>query len=286
MNATDFAGSLVLFLLMMIVGLELSVADFRRVASAPRAVIGGTFGQLLLLPLMTWAVVATLDVPPVFGAGAVLVAASPGAGMSNIMVALARANLALSVTLTAVASVLAVVTLPVTAAIGVRFFLGDDVDVEISVGELVRQLLLVLLLPIGLGMALRARRPDFAAHYSKRLQRVLFATFLAFIALSIALGDQQEVALEDVRVGLVAATLWTLAAGAIGWGLATALDLSHADRFTFLIEFAARNMAVATMVAIAGLGRLDLTFFSVAYVMVGYPLIGAVTFLRRRYTTP
>jgi len=283
-TATDLVGSLVLFFLMMIIGLELTPADFRRVAAAPRAVVGGTLGQLILLPLMTWGVVALLDVPPVFAAGAVLLAASPGAGASNIMVALGRANLALSVTLTALASVLCVVTLPITAALGVQFFLGENADVEIPVRALVQQLVLVLLAPIGLGMLLRAKRPEFAAHYSKGLQRALLATFVVFIGMSIAFSDERPVDFEDVKIGIEAAALWTVAAGAIGWGLATLLGLPHADRFTFLIEFAARNMAVATMVALTGLGRLDLTLFSVAYVVVGYPMIGAVTFLRRRWT--
>jgi BASS family bile acid:Na+ symporter len=263
--------------------LELTVADFRRVAAAPRAVIGGTLGQLILLPLMTWGVVVLLDVPPVFAAGAILVAASPGAGASNIMVALGRANLALSVTLTAVASVLSAVTLPFIAAVGVKLFLGEKADVEIPVAALVQQLVLVLLVPIGIGMVLRARRPDFAAHYSKQFKRAMLATFIAFIALYIAFGEERPVDFADVRIGLEAAALWTVSAGAIGWGLATVLRLPPADRFTFLIEFSARNMAVASMVALAGLDRLDLTFFSVAYVIVGYPMIGAATWVRRRF---
>jgi len=178
------------------------------------------------------------------------------------------------------------VTLPLIAAVGVQGFLHDAVDIEIPVAGLVQQLVLVLLAPIGLGMVLRARSPEFAAHYSKQLQRLLFLTFLIFIAMSIAFSDERAVDVEALRGGLLAAALWTVAAGAIGWGLAALLRLPHGDRFTFMIEFGARNMAVATMVALTGLGRLDLTLFSVAYVIVGYPMIGLVTLLRRRVTKP
>ena len=76
--------------------------------ASPRAVVVGTLGQILLLPAMTWAVVWALGVSPVFGASAILVAVSPEPSMSNIFAALARANVAFSVTLTAVASVLAI----------------------------------------------------------------------------------------------------------------------------------------------------------------------------------
>ena len=107
MDASEL-GPYGLFVLMTIVGMELTVDDFRRVVAAPRAVIGGTLGQLLLLPLMTWGLVVGLGLAPIFGAGAVLVAVSPGAGISNVLAAVARANVALSVTLTAFASVLAV----------------------------------------------------------------------------------------------------------------------------------------------------------------------------------
>jgi BASS family bile acid:Na+ symporter len=188
--------------------------------------------------------------------------------------------------LTAVASVLSVVTLPAVAAVGVQGFLGDAVSVEISVTALVQQLVLVLLAPIAIGMWLRQRRPEFAAHYSKVLQRVLFATFLVFIGMSIAFSDEREVDLVLLREGLPAAALWTVCAGAIGWAVGSLLRLPHGDRFTFMVEFGARNMAVATMVALTGLGRLDLTLFGVAYVVVGYPLMGLATWLRRRVTAP
>lgn len=283
MTGIQAVGPFVLFVLMTIVGLELTRADFRRVLAAPRAVIGGTLAQLALLPLMTWGVVALLDVPPVFGAGAVLVAASPGAGISNIFTVLARANTALSVTLTAVASVLSVVTLPAFAAIGMRFFLGEGVDVDVPVGTLIVQLTLVLLLPISLGMWLRNRWPEFAVAHARQLQRGALLAIALIIGVAIAFGEGEELSFEDARAGLLAGAVWTLSAMLIGYAVAAALRLPAADRFTFLIEFSARNIAVATIVAMSGLGRLDLTLFSGAYMAVGYPLCAVAVLLRRRF---
>lgn len=282
MNEIQATGPLVLFLLMMVVGLELTVADFRRVAAAPLAVVGGTLGQLALLPLMTWGVVWLLDVPPVFGAGAVLVAVSPGAGISNIFTMLAGANIALSVTLTAMTSVLSVVTLPTLAALGMRFFLGDGVHVEVPVGRLIVQLAAVLLIPISLGMWVRARFPSFALRHGRRLQRGALVAIALLIAVAIAFGEEGDLDFGDASVGLLAGGVWTLCAMAIGYGVATLLGQRGGDRFTFLIEFSARNIAVATIVAMSGLGRLDLTLFSGAYLAVGYPLCGVAVLLRRR----
>lgn len=281
-NVPQLGGVLILFLLMTIVGLELTVEDFRRVLRKPRAVVGGTLGQWLLLPLLTWGVVAVLGVNPVFGAGAILVAVAPGAGISNIMVALAGANTALSVTLTATASVFAVVTLPAIASLGMRAFLDDPVAVEVPVASLMGQLAVSLLLPISLGMWLRARNPQRARRVAPRLHRLTMIVVVLVVGLGIAFAPRDQLRLEGSGVAFLAAGIWTLSAMALGWGTARLLGLSPADRFTFLIEFSARNVAVASIVAMSGLGRVDLTFFSGVYLAVGYPLAAAAVAWRRR----
>jgi BASS family bile acid:Na+ symporter len=286
MTMTEIGGPLVLFLLMTVVGLELSPADFRRVLATPRALIGGTLAQWILLPLMTWLVVQALGVNPVFGAGAILVAVSPGAGISNVLTAMARANTALSVTLTATASAFAVVTLPTLSSLGMRVFLDDDGVVEVPVAVLVFQLSFSLLLPITIGMSVRARRPDLAARIAPRLQRITLAVVGVVVGLGIAFAPEEQVNFEGSGVALVAAGVWTLAAMAIGWTTATLLRLSSEDRFTFLVEFSARNIAVASIVALSGLGRVDLSFFSGVYMAVGYPLVAAAALWRRRRHAP
>jgi BASS family bile acid:Na+ symporter len=282
LNVTAVAGPIVLFLLMTIVGLELTTDDFRRVLQVPRAVVGGTVAQWLLLPAMTWLVVWLLGVNPVFGAGAVLVAVSPGAGISNILVALARANTALSVSLTATASAFAVVTLPVFASLGMSLFIDDAVDVEVPVASLIGQLTVSLLLPISLGMWLRARNPWRAAQLAPRLQKITMVVIAVVVGFGIAFAPEEQVNFEGSEVALVAAGVWTLLAMALGWGTAAVLRLSAEDRFTYLIEFSARNIAVAAIVAMSGLDRIDFTFFGGLYFMVGYPLAAFAVWLRRR----
>lgn len=284
MDATQIIGPFVLFLLMSVVGLELTVDDFRRVAKKPRAVVGGTLSQIVLLPLMTWAVVQVFALDPVFGAGAILVAVAPGAGISNILTALARANAALSVTLTAVASVLAVVALPTIASVGMRVFLDTESAVEIPVGSLVGQLVFMLLVPIVGGMAVRARAPEFADRIAPRVQRGVLVAITLAVVLSAAFVDDEQISSSAANPrAFAAAFAWTLSAMGIGWTTARLLNLSEADRFTFVIEFGARNIAVSAIVALSALGRLDLTFFSGVYMAVGYPIaVGAAIWRRRR----
>ncbi len=173
-------------------------------------------------------------------------------------------------------------TLPTIAALGMRLFLDDALDVEVPVGPLVAQLAFSLLLPIGIGMWVRARRADFAARNARRFQRAGMIVIVALIALAVVFAEEDQMTLRDAEAGLAAAAVWTALAMALGWSVAAALRLPPSDRFTFLVEFSARNIAVATIVALSGLSRLDLTFFSGAYGTVGYPMVVAAVLWRRR----
>jgi BASS family bile acid:Na+ symporter len=279
---TQLLGPFILFLLMLIVGLQLTPADFRRVLARPRTVVVGTLGQLILLPLMTWAVITLLGLSPVFGAGAVILAASPGAGMSNVMVAVAGAHVALSVTLTAVSSVLAVFTLPMLTALGMDVFIGDASEVEIPLGYLMSQMAMFLLLPITAGMSVRAWLGEGVRRFIPWINRIAVVAIVVLTVASLSGGQTTLPAGGDLVRALLASTLWTLAAMGIGWGLAALLDLDDDDRFAFLIEFSARNIALAFIVAISSLERLDLAFFGGVYALTGYPLAIAVSVIRGR----
>ena len=282
MDATQLLGPLILFLLMIIVGLQLTPGDFRRVLANPIAVAVGTLGQILLLPLMTWILISSLGVAPIFGAGAVILAAAPGAGMSNVMAAVAGANVALSVTLTAVSSVLAVVTLPALTALGMAVFVGDDIVVEVPVSYLVGQMVMFLLIPIASGMALRAHWGDATKRAIPWINRIAMLAVIVLTFVSAAGNETELPSGGEFTLALVAAALWTLFAMAIGYGLASLLRLGRDDRFTFLIEFSARNIALAFIVAVSSLGQLELGFFSGNYAMTGFPAVIALAAVRGR----
>jgi BASS family bile acid:Na+ symporter len=273
---------LILLPLMFVVGLQLTPADFRRVLEAPRAVVGGTLGQLVLLPLMTWIIVTVFGISPILAAGAVLLAATPGAGMSNVMAAVAGANVALSVTLTAVASLLAVVSMPLMAALGLSLFIDGDAEVSIPLSALFRQLVLFLAIPLGLGMLARARWPETALRYVSPANRFAVLAILVLTPFSAYMSRDMIPPGSEFLTALGIGLVWTLAAISIGWGVATLLGLENNDRFTFLIEFSARNIAMTFIVAAGSLGRIDLALFAVAYSMTGFPLVIMLSIYRGR----
>ena len=109
---------------------------------------------------------------------------------------------------------------------------------------------------------------------------------MVVIALAVTVGallaDEEQLSAVGSGSAILAAGAWTLSAMAIGWTTARALGLDSADRFTFMIEFSARNIAVSAIVALSGLGRLDLTFFSGVYMSIGYPMAVLAALWRRR----
>ncbi len=267
---------------MFVVGLQLVPDDFRRVMSVPRAVVGGTLGQLILLPLMTWALVTSTGLTPAFAAGAMILAATPGAGMSNVMAAVAGANVALSVTLTAISSLLAVLSLPLFTALSIEIFLGDTGEVEVPVRMLATQLGLFLALPIGLGMLVRHHRPEASKRYVSLANRAAVVAVLVLTVLGAVSQQSMLPSGEEFLRAMLVASAWTLTAMVFGWGLGWLLSLDPHDRFTFAIEFSARNLALTIIVAVGSLGRLDLGIFTAAYSMTGFPLVILLSVLRGR----
>ncbi len=270
MSGFDLAGFGILFVMMALVGAELTLADFRRIARYPRAVWVGTLAQWTLLPLLGVALVALLRPADFVAAGMVLIIAAPGGGISNVFTYLAGANVALSVTLTAVASLGAVLTLPLITALGFERLLGEATAVSVPIAPMIGQLTGLVLLPIGLGMLLRARRPDVPERVGPWMRRlVMIAVVLLFAA---GMGNDDSGLAGEVLKAVPLGLAWSVGAMAIGWLTAAALRLEGPERFTFLIEFSVKNVGVAAIVALSGFDRPEFAVFSGAYAMTGYPL--------------
>jgi BASS family bile acid:Na+ symporter len=276
----DLAAPLVLFAMMGVVGLELTVEDFRRVARYPAVVLVGTLAQWTLLPLAVAGLLAATRPEPGVAAGVVLVTAAPGGGISNVFTFLAGANTALSVTLTAVSSLLAVVALPLVTATGFAWFVGEEGGVAVPVVPLIGQLVVLVVLPIALGMELRRRRPRLAERHAARLRGIVLV--LLAVLFTAALRADQSGLVSEVFRNLGLALLWTAGAAALGLAVSLALRLSGPDRFTFAIEFSVKNVGLAAIVALAGFDRPDFAVFAGSYVMVAYPLAALCALAYRR----
>ncbi len=280
----DVAIAAVVWGLMLVVGLELTGDDFRRVVTQPRAVVAGTLGSLLLLPLLAAILLESGEWPPPVIAGLILLAAGPSGALANVYAYLAGANAALAVTLTACSCLIAVVTLPVLTQWGFARWLGSDSTVAVPVLLMIGQLLLLLLLPVAVGMAVRHRWPAWSARRCRAAQRLALLGLLAL--LGFVVYDQADLLSVAWRVQVGAALLFTLLAMAAGWVVGGLVGLESRDRFTLLCEFAVRNLAIATLVAVTLLGRTDFVAFAAVLILVQTPLLLLAVALYRRWTAP
>lgn len=277
---TDLGVPALVWLLMLVVGLELTPGDFRRVLRSPWLVTALTLGQLLLLPACAALLIWVQEPQPWVVAGLVLLAASPGGAISNLYTYLGRGNVALSVTLTALSTLLALLTMPALTAAGLALFLQESHRISAPVGRMVAQLALMMLLPLSLGMGLRAWRPTQVGAARRPLRGFSLA----------ALGCLVVLILFDQRQGLVAAIadalpvalpfcLLTMAAGLLLGALAR---LESRDRFTLLIELSTRNLGLVAIMGVLVLGQIKLVLFATLFFLVELALVLVLIAVRAR----
>ena len=275
----DVAVPVIAFTLLTAVGLNLTPADFARVRRAPAVVAAGLVAPLVVLPAIALALVWWLQPDPFVQAGLLLVAASPIGGISNTYSYLAGASTALSVTLTGLSSAIAVVTIPLVTR-GFERVLGEPLGASAPVPQLALQVGLILALPVGLGMWVRHRRPAWASGHATAMQRAAFVLLGALLVL-VLVAERALVRTLLSQLVLVAAVFVALSFAA-GWLTGALVRASGADRFTLAAEFATRNIAVATAIAVTLLGRTEFAAFATIYFLTELPLmLGAVIVWRR-----
>lgn len=267
----------VAFLLMVAVGLDVTRDDLRRIVRQPGLVVLATLAQAVVLPAAALVIAATLPSETIAGY-LLLVAAAPGGGMSNVYVYLARANTALSVTLTATSCVAALLTMPVLFA-AYDLVIGRRSDFALPVPTLLVQLLVMAVIPVALGAWIRDRRPELERRYGRRLRAITAAGVVLIVAIGIV---QSAGALRtDIFIGGGAATLLAFIGMAAGWMVGAALRLPSADRFTLLVEFAVRNLAIAMVIAVTFLHQADFIAFGALALLGQASLLGLAVRWRR-----
>src|SRR3712207_53391 len=172
---------------MVTLRLSLTPADFRRVLVVPQGVDIGIANLLVVSPLLAFAVAEVFGLEPVFAVGLVLLGASPGGTMANLLTHLARGDTALSVTMTAISSLAAVVTVPLYLGLAIDAF-GADVGDDVSMLGVVVRVFLITVVPLSLGMWLRSRDPERVAAAWPRAKRIAMALFLVLVP-----GDSKRV---------------------------------------------------------------------------------------------
>src|SRR5262245_32562676 len=231
---------------MLGLGLSLTIADFKRVAVYPKAVIVGLSCQMLILPLVCYGLARAFGLRPELAVGLMLLSASPGGATANLFSHLAKGDVALNITLTATNSVLGLFTLPFIVNLSLTAFMGEGKSIPLQFDKVI-QVFAVVLIPVGLGMLVKARRPEL----SQRLQRpvkIVSAVFLALIIAAAVLKERSTIVDSFRQVGL-AALVFNLSSMAVGYLIPIVVRLPKRQATAIAMEIGIHNGTLAIAVA-------------------------------------
>jgi BASS family bile acid:Na+ symporter len=250
-----------MFTLMLGMGLTLTLDDFRRVVRLPRPTLVGTFLQLIAIPLAGMAIARTFALEPLLATGLVIIASCPGGALSNVLCHLFKANTALSVTLTATGTAITLFTIP----LWVRFAAVAEHSIDMPLFETARSLAGFTVLPVALGMALRAVRPALAAHEAllTRAGTLLMIVGVIFDALGRASPP-----IAALAASWQPALVLLGAAVVMGVGLPLLLGVDLRDAVTIAVELCIKNGVLGLFVATQSLGSIE----------AGVPIAAFLTF--------
>ena len=242
---TEIGLPIALAIIMFGLGLDLTLADFRRVGKHPKAVIVALACQLVLLPAVCFGLVVLFDLPPLLGIGMLLLAASPGGTTANLFSHLFRGDVALNISLTAINSIIAIGTLPLITNLAIDYFDKNE-SVSMPLAEVVKVFVLILV-PSGIGMLVRANKASFATAMDKPV-RIASAIILAVLVIGILVGEKDRVGDYLADVGIVAALFCAISL-VVGYVVPRAFGVKEGQAIASSFEIGVHNGTLAIFVA-------------------------------------
>ncbi|MFC9970724.1 bile acid:sodium symporter family protein [Spirillospora sp. NPDC127200] len=263
-----------LAVIMFGLGLSLTPGDFRRVARSPKAVVVALALQVLVLPLVAFGLVQAFDLDPLVAVGVMLLAASPGGTTANLYSHLFRGDVALNVTLTAINSVLAAVSIPLVTNFAIGFFDAEG-TLGLQFGKVI-QVIAIVLVPVAIGMLVRGRSDAFAAR-ADRPVRIFSIVVLVAVSLAAILGERENFA-DYLREAGIVVTLFCLASLSLGYTGARLFRLPREQAIATSMEVGIHNTTVALTIALSVLDSTAVAIPAAVYSIVMYLLATAFGF--------
>ncbi len=272
---------LALIIIMAGMGLSLRPADFGQVAARPLGLFWGTLLQIALLPACAFGLAYLLGLPTAIAVGLVILSACPGGTTSNLITYLARGDLALSIALTVAASLITIVSLPYLTNVALAMFAGADEAVELPMTRTVLMLAAITLVPVSVGMLVKARWPGFAAT-AERVVGLFGAFVLAALIVAIAwqLWDRLPALLVAAGPACVALNLIGVGAGLLA---TQAPGLPRIQALTIAIELGIKNATLGLLVAMTLLDSPEMAVPSAIYGLLMYGFGIAIILIGRRW---
>ena len=258
---------LALFIIMLGMGLALTTGDFKRVLKFPKAVVVGLVCQMIMLPLVGFAVVTFIPMAtPALAVGLVVLTLCPGGTTSNMLTYLAKGDVALSITLTAIVSMVSPFTIPLITKLAMEHLMGGAQVVQMPILKTIIVLLVITVIPVGVGMLVRHKWPGFAAKADKPV-KVISVVFLVAIIAGLIKQNSEALPGYFAQVG-VATLVLNVTTMVLGFLAARAARLPHNQQVTVGMEVGIQNGTTALLVTGTLLGNLDMTIAPAIYSLI------------------
>ena len=244
-----------LALIMFGLGLSLTLGDFRRLLSHPKAVVVALALQALVLPAICYGLIVLLGVPPVYAVGLMLLAASPGGVSANLFSHLFGGNVAMNISLTAINTLLSIVSLPLIANFAIDTFSKSGQVVPMQTGRVI-EVIGIVLIPVAVGMLVKRGAPGFAARMDKPMKRFSMVV-LALLAIIAFAKEWNALTSSFATIGVAVIAFNILSLG-LGYYVPRLLGMDKANAVAIGYEIGIHNSTLAIFVAVSVLGDFQL----------------------------
>lgn len=252
-----------LFVIMFGLGLSLKTDDFSRIFKQPKAAIIGISAQMIALPIIAFLITLIFKLPSELAVGLMIISFAPGGATSNMFTNLAKGDVALSISLTAVVSVITPFTLPLLTSLAMKYHLGLANEFELPLLKTIIQLLVITVIPVVIGMFMFSKWPK-AANKTEPVIKVFSVVFLILIILAIIIKNKAQMPNFFMQTGAATLSLNILVLG-LGYYLAKFFKLSQSQAVSIGYEVGIQNGTLALMVAGTLIGNNTMMIPAVTY---------------------
>ena len=270
-SIVNYAIPLLVILIMIVVGAEVTLGNIRHTLKNPFLLIKVSILQIILLAITCLLITFVFNPEASIVSGMVLIAACPGGALSNYYTYLAKGDVAFSISLTIISTLLAFVTLPLFIEAGFSLLLDTESMITVPVAQLMGQLFFLLLIPVCCGMLVRFFFNNWYLHYHIFFQRI---TMIALLALLIFIGwEQSDYLLQQIFSIIFMAIAFNIIILLAGFGLTRFIAVDKKQSLAILFELPVRNLGIAAITGATLLGHTEIVVFSAAFLLIQLPIL-------------
>jgi BASS family bile acid:Na+ symporter len=253
-----------LAIIMLGMGMTLIPLDFTRILKNPKATLIGLTNQLIFLPIIGFSLAIVFNLSPIMAVGLMILTTCPGGPTSNLITQVCRGNIALSVTLTAIASILSVLTIPFVLSYALEYFgTGTHVTIKLPIFDTILQIMVITIIPISMGMLIRRFRTKFAIRMEKPM-RIASTVIFILVFLAVIAANFNIIGKAMKEVGLVTLLLNTITMG-LGYLTARLFKLNFKSAISITVESGIQNGTLALVIATSILNNVEMGIPTAAY---------------------